>query len=1064
MKSMINSKLFLRFLAAGVWKPRNQETEMMIKNRLDSIGAILRVAGLALVFSFSTTAVSAEAAPPKSVPSLTDLRTDFRENPLAVESPRPPFSWRIVDPRQGAAQTAYQIQLVKAGGDFSRPLWDSGRVASRQSQLLRYDGPPLGSKRAYQWRARYWDQEGAASAWSEPARFETAPQAGDWQAKWLEAAKDTPNDSADFRRWTRMAILPTESLETKPRQPGLWDKIVLGDADQLVKSPYFRREIELSKPVKSARLRYAAIGFAEARINGQPVSNALLTPAVTQYSEAVRYVTHDVTDKLQPGRNALGLVLADGLARETMVWPFEKYADLYNPPALRAELEVEYEDGTREIFATDETWKQGTGGLLASNYWLGEIYDATAEPSGWDKAGFDDSAWVAPATRTEPVGNPVSLAQSIQPQRVIRSIQPVAVKEPQPGVWVFEFPETFTGLIELKLPATQRSMVFVRPSEYIWNGHPDSAGIHRPPRYPDGATRELTPGMLLCKRRSSAVMGPGFGRGGVRRQTMGIATWAFKPDGRGEAVWQPKYSPQVVRYVEVTGLDFTPDLATVTGLLVHNDLPVHHRFECSEPVFERLFAAAVASTLQNTQSMTWDNATERNQTSWPWTWTAPLLVASGDFSLFYRTFLENQQLFFLPDGVTHGQTLTLRAHWTRDTFPGRPMHRSPAIDLPWVCLAYYGDRETVRDYYPLIRRYVDSYWAGEKGEGYLDAIRNFPASAIGKFSTQLPGLFDTVAGDHTQTHTAERGNAQSISHGLYCELGNWLNMLRKAAWMAGQFGEEDDRRTFEELSGKIIAAIRDSAMRDPQTGAYGARQVSNADGKKGLVTRDGNPNSNALAVMEGIATPEEAQGLADLAAADIDKNYGGAFPGGREWYRALYLLSRHGHLDQAVEMMRSTELPAIAFFTEKAGFNTIPESRSALIGGVHPNSTVQSESQAFANWFVEILCGLQADPANPGQQDWIIAPRIPSNLDRAALTTQTPYGELSSGWERAGGKVTMHLKIPPNSSAEVVAPEGYKFGVAGAEERMKVPAGTYALELLKTAATGRGSEMGGLIP
>jgi hypothetical protein len=58
----------------------------------------------------------------------------------------------------------------------------------------------------------------------------------------------------------------------------------------------------------------------------------------------------------------------------------------------------------------------------------------------------------------------------------------------------------------------------------------------------------------------------------------------------------------------------------------------------------------------------------------------------------------------------------------------------------------------------------------------------------------------------------------------------------------------------------------------------------------------------------------------------------------------------------------------------------------------------------------------------------------------------------------------MHLKIPPNSSAEVVAPEGYKFGVAGAEERMKVPAGTYALELLKTAATGRGSEMGGLIP
>ncbi len=134
---------------------------------------------------------------------------------------------------------------------------------------------------------------------------------------------------------------------------------------------------------------------------------------------------------------------------------FPEYADRYNPPALRAELEVEYEDGTREVFATDESWKQGVGGLLASNYWLGEIHDAAAEPSGWDEAGFVDSAWVAPATRTEPVGHPVSLAQSIQPQRVIRSIQPVAVKEPQPGVWVFEFPETFAGL-------TPRSLAMVK--------------------------------------------------------------------------------------------------------------------------------------------------------------------------------------------------------------------------------------------------------------------------------------------------------------------------------------------------------------------------------------------------------------------------------------------------------------------------------------------------------------------------------------------------------------------------------------------------------------------------
>ena len=69
---------------------------------------------------------------------------------------------------------------------------------------------------------------------------------------------------------------------------------------------------------------------------------------------------------------------------------------------------------------------------------------------------------------------------------------------------------------------------------------------------------------------------------------------------------------------------------------------------------------------------------------------------------------------------------------------------------------------------------------------------------------------------------------------------------------------------------------------------------------------------------------------------------------------------------------------------------------------------------------------------------------------RAALTTRTPCGELHSEWERADGHVTMHLKIPPNSSAEVVAPEGYTFDMAGSKERLRLPAGTYALDLMTT--------------
>ena len=67
---------------------------------------------------------------------ITRLRTNFLDAPLAVDDPRPSFSWRMETGRPGAKQTAFRI-LVSSG---ERICWDSGKVSSGLSVGIRYQG------------------------------------------------------------------------------------------------------------------------------------------------------------------------------------------------------------------------------------------------------------------------------------------------------------------------------------------------------------------------------------------------------------------------------------------------------------------------------------------------------------------------------------------------------------------------------------------------------------------------------------------------------------------------------------------------------------------------------------------------------------------------------------------------------------------------------------------------------------------------------------------------------------------------------------------------------------
>ncbi len=209
--------------------------------------------------------------------SVQHLLTENLKNPIGLDSKLPRFSWQLEAADRNELQTAYEIRVSK-GSNGKESLWSSGKVASSQYRHLVYSGPGLQSGKKYYWQVRIWDNKGRVSPWSASAWWQTGLfETTDWTAKWI--------------------------------QPGYTEDSILRP------SPLFRKEFAASKKILSATAYITAHGLYEARINGERVGDAWLTPGWTAYQKRLQYQTYDVTALVRKGKNAIGVTLGSGWYR-----------------------------------------------------------------------------------------------------------------------------------------------------------------------------------------------------------------------------------------------------------------------------------------------------------------------------------------------------------------------------------------------------------------------------------------------------------------------------------------------------------------------------------------------------------------------------------------------------------------------------------------------------------------------------------------------------------------------------------------------------------------------------
>jgi alpha-L-rhamnosidase len=481
---------------------------------------------------------------------------------------------------------------------------------------------------------------------------------------WLTAA-DAPEgwQAVDFnaKDWIRPRLVAKYG-------DAPWGKV----ADRYPSRSFYLRKAFTTQhaAITRARVYVSALGAYNLLLNGQRIGRDELTPGWTHFRKHIQYQTYDVTASLRGGDNAIGLQLGNG-------WWGGSMAGAWKDGNLRAiaQLEIVYDDGTRQVVATDPTWKGHTSPILKDSIYHGETYDASLELSGWNKPGFDDAHWLPAQIWDKPQGQLV--AQVGPPIRITEELPAVAVTEPQPGVYVFDFGQNAAGRARLKVEGPKGTRVQIRHGEIL---------------RPDGNV--YTDNLQGAK-----------------------CTDVYILKGEGMEVWEPAFTYRGFRYAELTGYPGVPDKEALLMRVMHADLPPTGTFSCSEDIVNRVQKNILWGMRSNFYSVPTDCPQRDERLGW--TGDMQLFMATAGWNMdvagFTTKWLRDVVDSRTDDGGIPDVAPALNAG------PGAPGWGDVVVVAPWNLYTYYGDTRAVETNYAAMKDWVDYMRKRAKDGLYQDA-------------------------------------------------------------------------------------------------------------------------------------------------------------------------------------------------------------------------------------------------------------------------------------------------------------------------------------------------------
>jgi alpha-L-rhamnosidase len=535
------------------------------------------------------------------------------------------------------------------------------------------------------------------------------------------------SDSIESERWSKSYLVDGQAaVAIAGDAPALAAGMVDTTAKFTVsRVPMLRREFTLAGKVRRATLSVLARGFYEVRINGQRVGDEILAPGFTDYGVRLQYQTHDVTDLLRRGTNAIGARLGYGWYAGHMDLSENRCLYGYFPQFL-AQLDMELMDGTRVCLGTDGQWRSTLNGPVRwSDLLDGEGYDCRREMPGWDQPGFDDRAWQK--AWSQPRDQAALVWQRSQPVRVVGELRPVAVKEMKPGVYVFDLGQEITGWCRLKADGPAGTHLRLRHAEVAApDGNIDVQNLWGTPQQED-----------------------------------------YILEGKGPRILEPHFTCHGFRYVELSGLlpgKLKPD--TLVAINLRTDAPVAGHFECSNEQYNRIQTAAAWTQANLLLDVPAGCAARAERLAW--TGDIRPCVQALLFNFDAAALLAKYTVDLRDDQTADGRFTDICPHadLTGTTIcVGSAGWADAGVSLPWQLFVNTGDRRLLTEHFQAARRWVDCIhasnpdliWKNNRGMDWGDWLsagaatpKEIGATAFFAHSADLVARMAQVLGRNTE--------------------------------------------------------------------------------------------------------------------------------------------------------------------------------------------------------------------------------------------------------------------------------------------------------------------------
>jgi len=704
-------------------------------------------------------------------------------------------------------------------------------------------------------------------------------------------------------------------------------------------APLFRKEFNIEKEVESARLYITAAGYYRFSLNGISCPENILSPAWTDYSKRIYYSTYDLGRNISEGMNCIGVTLGNGMYNPLplRMWGHLNLRDeiTVGKPCFIAKLVIKYSNGTREEIVTDRSWKYSYGPLRKNDVYIGVAYDASYEQHGWELPGFDEAEWEYANESGGPGGIPVK--RFFPPVVIVDTINPVGINALAQDTCIVDMGINFTGTYTIRLRGHKDDTIVFRFGERV---------------YDSGKLNPMTAVCGQIKRK---------GVGGTGAPPIAWQSDYYVFDSDTTLDFTPSFTFHTYRFMEISGLDYSPGLPDIKGLFLSTDLE-SNSFSSSSQIINSVQEATVRTFRSNLIGVQSDCAAREK------------FGYGGDLNATSEAFIYNFNMKEFYRKTVYDWVDAINDSVFVDTAPYAGINycglswESAFLTTQYYLYLYYNDKDIISELYDF-----DKAW--------MEKVRRLHPE----------GIVDAGLGDHESLLEAPV-ELTGTAHYLQC--------ARIMKEFADLMDDTEGFKKYSALESELSELIVNNFWKD---------QVYMVKNKQTLYS---------ILLYFNLLSDADCRRAVDSLVSSL-RNDGGITTGIFGTKYILSALSDNGEVSVAYDIVSNTSYPGWGYMISR-GATTIWETwkeSDNTFSNCHPMFGSVSE------WFFKHLAGINPDPGSPGFSKIILKPLFPAGLENVQCKFNSASGVIVSGWQKKNNNTYIYsLSVPGRATAQLILP------------------------------------------